>query len=276
MYPTYFDKDDLMYCDTYFGDYPHYAPGAQMLLPSSKLEGSFRGWMLLSYKKPVTASSNTDSSLPANAVDESVKTFWVAQKNDDKQWLQIDLVNSAKVFAVQVNYHDYKSNLYGKLPGIYHRYTIEGSVDGNHWIPLVNRQNNFKDVPNDYVEIAAPQTVRFVRYKNIHVPTPNLSIAGLRVFGLGTGKIPGPVKNFKVNRNADRRDAMITWTAQTNVQGYNILWGIAPDKLYNSWMVYDKNSLLLKSLSTDQVYYFSVESFNENGISERSKAIKIE
>jgi len=46
--------------------------------------------------------------------------------------------------------------------------------------------------------------------------------------------------------------------------------------LYNSWLVYDKNSLLLKSLSTDQSYFFSVESFNENGISERSKAIKIE
>ena len=275
MYPTYFDKDDLMYCDTYFGDYPHYAPGINTQF-SGKSEGAFRGWMLLSYKKTVTASSYTDSFLPANAVDESVKTFWVAQKNDDQQWLRIDLGNLAKVYAIQLNYHDYKSNLYGKLPGLYHRYFIEGSVDGNNWIPLVNRQNNLKDVPNDYVELATPQTVRFVRYKNIHVPTPNLSISGLRVFGLGAGKAPGAVKNFNVNRNADRRDAMIKWTTQPNVQGYNILWGIAPDKLYNSWMVYDKNSLQIKSLSTDQAYYFSVESFNENGISKRSKAIRIE
>jgi hypothetical protein len=69
---------------------------------------------------------------------------------------------------------------------------------------------------------------------------------------------------------------MITWSKQTNCQGYNILWGIAPDKLYNSWMVYDKNSLLLKSLSVDQTYYFTVEAFNENGISKRTQVIKAE
>ena len=69
---------------------------------------------------------------------------------------------------------------------------------------------------------------------------------------------------------------MITWDKQPAAQGYNILWGIAPDKLYNSWMVYDKNSLLLKSLSVDQTYYFSIESFNENGISERTKVMKVE
>lgn len=270
MYPTYFDKDGLMYCDTYFGDYPHYAP------PVAGNMGAFRGWMLLSYKKPVTASSHLDQFLPDNIVDESVKTFWVAQKNDDQQWIQIDLVKPSKVFAIQLNYHDYKSNLYGRLPGLYHHYLIEGSVDGQNWISLVNRANSFKDVPNDYVELDAPQTVRFVRYRNIHVPTPNLSISGLRVFGLGNDKVPPAVKKFTVNRNTDRRDAMITWDKQPAAQGYNILWGIAPDKLYNSWMVYDKNSLLLKSLSVDQTYYFSIESFNENGISERTKVMKVE
>ena len=45
---------------------------------------------------------------------------------------------------------------------------------------------------------------------------------------------------------------MITWDAAKNSQGYNIRWGIAPDKLYNSWLLYGKNELLLKSLSTDQ------------------------
>jgi hypothetical protein len=69
---------------------------------------------------------------------------------------------------------------------------------------------------------------------------------------------------------------MITWDAQKNVQGYNVLWGIAPDKLYSSWLVYDKNSLELRSLSVDQGYYFAVEAFNENGISERTKAVKVE
>lgn len=51
MFPMGFDNDGIMFCDTRFGDYPHYAPA----VPGKK--GEFRGWMLLSYKKPVTASS---------------------------------------------------------------------------------------------------------------------------------------------------------------------------------------------------------------------------
>ncbi|CAF1550650.1 unnamed protein product, partial [Adineta steineri] len=67
-----------------------------------------------------------------------------------------------------------------------------------------------------------------------------------------------------------------TWNQQENCHGYNVLWGIAPNKLYNSWMVYENNFLELKSLSVDQIYYFSVEAFNGNGISERANIIKIE
>jgi hypothetical protein len=162
------------------------------------------------------------------------------------------------------------------VPGLYHQYAIEGSVDKEKWQTLIDRKNSFRDVPNDYVELGAPQTVRYIRYKNIHVPTPNLAISGLRVFGVGSGKIPSVVKNLSVTRQQDRRDALITWEQQKNCQGYNVLWGIAPDKLYSSWMVYDKNSLDLKSLSTDQTYYFAIEAFNENGISERSKVVKAE
>ena len=270
MYPTFFDKDGLMYSNTSFGDYPHFKPAV-----AGKL-GAFAGWMLLSYKKPVKSSSNLDHFTAENITDESVKTFWAAAKNDDQQWIEIDLLNPAKVFAIQVNYHDYKSDLYGKIPGLFHRYSIEGSLDGNSWITLVDRKNSYKDVPNDYVELGTPQNVRYIRYKNIHVPTPNLAISGLRVFGKGEGKAPDRVSNLKIARNKDRRDALITWDQKKNIQGYNILWGIAPDKLYSSYMVYGKNQLELKSLGTDQSYYFSIEAFNENGISQQSKLLRVE
>jgi hypothetical protein len=140
---------------------------------------------------------------------------------------------------------------------------------------LVNRSDSYKDVPNDYVELSVPQTVRYIRYKNIKVPTPNLAISDLRVFGIGNGKRASGVKKFTVNRRTDRRDAMIQWGKQNNCQGYNVLWGIAPEKLYNSWMVYDDNFLELKSLTTDQSYYFSIEAFNESGISQRTKAVLV-
>ena len=67
---------------------------------------------------------------------------------------------------------------------------------------------------------------------------------------------------------------MIIWDQHENCQGYNILWGIAPDKLYSSWMVYQKNFLELKSLTVNQSYYFSIEAFNENGISERTLLVQ--
>ncbi len=270
MFPAYIDKDGLMYSNTSFGDYPHFAPAVQ------GQEGAFTGWMLLSYKKPVTASSYIDDNKPEKLVDEAVKTFWLAENKSDEQWVQIDLQNLSTVHAVQVNYHDHQSNMFGRIPGLYHRYTIEGSVDGKTWTTLVDRSNSFKDVPNDYVELGVPQRVRYIRYNNIHVPTPHLAISGLRVFGKGSGKAPATVKNFKVERKADRRDAMITWNRVPGAQGYNVYWGIAPDKLFNSWMVYDKASLELKSLTVGQQYYFAVEAFNENGVSAKTSAVKVE
>jgi hypothetical protein len=269
MFPAYFDRDGLLYCDTYFGDYPHFAPATPGKM------GSFTGWMLLSYKKPVRASSSLDSFPPGHLVDENIKTFWVAQKNDDRQWIEIDLLQPAEVFATQVNYNDYKSNLFGKVPGLVIRYEIEGSADGKNWITLVDRSKSFKDVPDDYVELSTPRIVRYIRYKNIHVPTPWLSISDLRIFGIGQGKVPGAVKNLSVQRQADRRDALITWDKQPLCQGYNVLWGIAPDKLYSSWMVYDAGSLTMRNLDAGQKYYFSIEAFNERGVSRRAKILEV-
>lgn len=265
MFPMGFDEDGIMYCDTRFGDYPRYAPSV------SQKRGQFRGWMLLSYKKPVTVSSQVGDYTAAGLTDELTKTFWLAEKNDDSQWVVIDLQNPASVCAVQVNYHDYKTGMYGRYPNLRHRYQIEGSVDGKDWKVLIDKSNSYKDTPNDYTELEFPEKVRYVRYKNIEVPTPSLAISEIRVFGLGEGKAPQKVKKLNLERQADRRDIAISWTPVKGAQGYNVLWGIAPDKLYSSWMVYDANELFMKSLTVDQDYYFSIEAFNENGVSERTE-----
>ena len=289
MFPTFFDKDGIMYCDNSFGDYPHFAP----VVPGH--QGEFAGWMLLSYGKPVKASSYAEGSAPKaqgfneanrpqtsanfrpeNLNDEQCKTYWVAKTNGADEWVEIDLEAPATIYATQVNYADYQSNMYGRLPGLRHRYVIEGSLDGQSWTTIVDRSRNYKDVPNDYVQVDRPTRARFVRYRNIEVPTPHLAISDLRIFGLGEEKKPATVKGFKVDRQqSDRRDALLTWEAGKNCQGYNIRWGIAPDKLYNSWLVYGKNELLLKSLTTDQSYYFTIEAFNENGISEPVRLVVV-
>lgn len=269
MYPTYFDTDGLMYSNTSFGDYPHYAPD----IPGK--HGQFAGWMLLSYNKPTTATTTVQTYESMNVTDENVKTFWLAENNNEQQQLSIDLEAPATVYAVQVNFHDYQSGMYGKNLSLRHRYTIEGSTDNKHWIVLVNRSKSFKDTPNDYVQLEAPKRIRYIRYRNIEVPTPNLAISELRIFGTGEGKKPLPVKGFSVTRKDDRRDAVITWDKQPNCQGYNIRWGIAPDKLYSSWLVYGENQLYMRTLTTDQSYYFAIEAFNENGIGVLSKVIQI-
>lgn len=85
-----------MYSDTSFGDYPHCAPAE----PGKT--GEFTGWMLLSYNKPVSASSCIKGHEAFYASDENVKSFWLAEKKDDKQWLQIDLQKSVKMYAIQI------------------------------------------------------------------------------------------------------------------------------------------------------------------------------
>src|SRR5690554_1001511 len=262
MFPLFFDNEGLMWTDTYFGDYPRHGPAE----PGEA--GEFAGWMLLSYKKPVTASSAVGDHSPENMTDEQVKTYWLAEKNDTTEWVMIDLEQPGNVHAVQINYFDHESDLYGRIPDSRHRYVMEGSLDGREWETLIDKSNSFKDSPNDYVELALPVRTRYLRYRNVEVPTPHLAISDIRVFGIGEGKKPKAVTGFTVKRDSDRRDALITWDAQKNAQGYNVRWGIAPDKLYSSWLVYDDNQLLLKALTTDQEYYFTVEAFNENGISE--------
>lgn len=270
MFPTYFDDDGLMHSDMAFGDYPHYGPH----IPGK--QGQFTGWMLLSYNKPVAASSQLDGFGSQHVTEENIKTYWVAASNDDQQWVTIDLERPGTVYALQLNHNDYQSNLYGKPEGLYHRYVIEGSADGAAWRTLVDKSNSFKDAPNDYVELPQPERVRYIRYRNIHVPTPHLSISGLRVFGLGDGVAPWTVRRLSVTRDEDRRGATVTWDTQESAQGYNVRWGIAPDKLYSSWMVYEKGELELKGLTAGQPYYVAIEAFNENGVSELSDIIAMD
>lgn len=269
LFPAYFDKDGIMYSNASFGDYPHYAPS----IPDKA--GEFTGWMLLSYKKKISGSTSLDTFQLQSLVDENIQSFWVSNIKDSTVWVTIDLENAATVRAIQVNFHDYKNNLYGRIDGLKHQYFIETSLDGKNWETVIDRSNSYKDVPNDYVELEKPTEARYIRYKNVYHPTPYLALSEIRVFGNGKGALPKEVKDLQVNRKEDQRDVQITWKKDPQAQGYNVKWGIAPDKLYNSWLVYDEHSLLLKSLTVGQDYYISVEAFNENGVGKTSKIVHL-
>jgi hypothetical protein len=268
MFPTFFDTDGVMYADSSFGDYPHYAPSK----PEKK--GAFTGWMLLSYKKHVTASSHLEDFVPDRVTDEQVKTFWVAQDNGPGQWLEIDLETVGTIRAFQINYHDYKSDLYGRPKGLYEQYIVESSLDRKKWTILKDRSHDKIDTPNDYVELPQAVQGRYVRFRSLHVPTPYLAISDFRIFGNVAGNRPAALKGAAVVREQDRRNALVTWETQPESQGYNVRWGIAPDKLYSSWMVYGRNSVLIRSLNVDQKYYFAVEAFDVHGVGPQSGIIE--
>jgi xylan 1,4-beta-xylosidase len=269
-FPAGFDEEGQLYSNTAYGDFPHY-------LPSQEQRGGedwFTGWMLLSYEKPVEASSFQDDFKPENVVDENIKTFWVAKTNKETEWLTVDLEQESEVRAIQINYADYKSNLFGKPAGLYHQYLIEFSVDGQNWAILIDKREKKEDVPNDYVELASPQRARYIRFTNHHLPTPNLAISDLRIFGKGAGEKPAEVVNFRVERGEDRRKARLSWDRVEGGQGYHVYFGIHPGKLYNSVMVYKDTAYQLNALNVIPDYFFSIEAFNENGISERSAVLK--
>ncbi|WP_212006021.1 family 43 glycosylhydrolase [Chitinophaga sp. HK235] len=272
IWPAGFDKDDVLYCNTVFGDYPHYLNRGSNSASFENDRKSFTGWMLLNYNKPVTVSSTLGGYLPNNAVDENIKTYWSAATGNKGEWLQSDLGSVSTVHAVQINYADQDATFLGKQTDIYHQYILHYSLDGKKWQILTDKSHNLSDVPHDYIELPQPVKARYIKLENIHVPSGKFAISGLRVFGNGNGPLPDSVKSFMVLRTEkDKRSAWIKWEPVDNAYAYNIYFGIAPDKLYNCIMVHNANDYFFKGMDKDQSYYFSIEAINENGVSPKTK-----
>jgi hypothetical protein len=273
IWPAGFDNDDVMYCNTVFGDYPTYLPtGAE-----DHLESRFTGWMLLNYQKPVTVSSTLGSYYANFAVDESIKTYWSAATADAGEWLQSDLGGLSAVYAIQVNYADQDAEILGKSLGVYHQYKIYESTDGKKWKLLVDKSQNKTDVPHDYVELEKPVKTRYLKLENLHMPTGKFAISGFRIFGLGSGEKPGAVKELIVLRtDKDKRSAWLKWSPVDNAYAYNIYMGVEPGKLYNCIMVHSANEYWLKTMDKEKAYYFSIEAINENGVGDRSNVVVAE
>jgi hypothetical protein len=265
LFPADFDADGDFHVDTRFGDFPHRLPTGRR----QSTEDTFTGWMLLSYRKAATASTTLDTFPARNVTDENPRTFWVARVNAPGQWLTIDLGRPFTVRAVQVNYADYHSDLFGSDSTVYTRFRLSASLDGAHWTQLADIDRPRRDRPNAYVELAHPARARYVRYEHVHVGAANLALSDVRVFGNGDGPVPRAPEHLTGRREADARDAMIAWDAVPNAVGYNVRWGIAANKLYQTYQRFaDQGTTLeLRALTVGQAYWVAIESFDENGVS---------
>jgi len=278
IWPAGFDKDGILYMNAAFGDYPHYLPSEKTAAYNApEGNGGFTGWMLLNYKKPVLVSSTLGGHHANDAVDEDIKTYWSAATGEKGEWIQTDLGTLSTVNAIQINYADQDAPFLGKQTDIYHQYILYYSVDGRRWTTLVDKKNNRTDIPNDYFELPVPVQARYIKLENIHMAGGKFAISGLRVFGKGPGPLPDTARDLIVLRTEkDKRSAWIKWSPVDNAYGYNIYFGTAPDKLYNSILVYDANEYWFKVMDREKPYYFSMETLNENGASARTQPIKVE
>lgn len=274
IWPAGFDADDVLYCNTAYGDYPTYLPQEG----ADHRQGLFAGWMLLNYNKPVQVSSTLGGFQPNAAVDEDLKTYWSARTGNPGEWFQTDLGEVSTVRAIQVNYADQDAEFLGKSQGVYHQYRIYASDNGKGWRLLVDKSDNRTDVPHDYVELAEPARARYLKIENRHMPTGKFALSGLRVFGRGSGNPPPAVEDFLVLRASrdhfgERRSAWLKWRQNPEADGYVIYFGKDPEKLYGSIMVYGKNDYFFTGMDRPDTYYFRIEAFNNNGISPRSDVV---
>jgi hypothetical protein len=273
MFPAGFDRDGEMYSNTRFGDFPHF-------LPTRKWAGRnelFAGWMLLSYRKQCVSSSALGAFPASNVTDENPRTFWVADANKPGEWITLDLGRPATVNAVQVNYADYRSGVFSRDSAVATQFRLSHSADGKSWKVLADLSGELRDRPNAYLELPFPVKTRFIRYEHIHVASANLAISDIRVFGRGDGPPPGVPGNLHVRRHTDSRNATVDWDSVGGAVGYNVLWGIARDKLYQTYQVFaDRpDTLEVRALGVGQGYYFAVEAFSGNGVSRRSDPVPV-
>jgi hypothetical protein len=273
MFPAGFDKEGQMYSNTRFGDWPHYLPTGKW----DNRDALFTGWMLLSYKKPVTVSSQQDTiHIAKNLTDEGRQSFWVAKQNKAGEWASIDLGRESEVRALQVNYIDYKNNVFDSDTSVYTLFKIWGSKDGKKWELLRDLTKEPKrDRPCAYIELEKPYKGRFIKYEHVYVKAQNLAIGEIRVFGNGLGQAPTTPQKLMAKRQKDERNVDISWEKVPNAVGYNIRWGIEKDKLYQTYQVYadQPTSLQIRALNLGQKYYYAIEAFNENGVSALSGVV---
>jgi len=270
MFPAGFDQDGDMFSNTRFGDLPHYLPKGKW----TDRDALFTGWMLLSYKKAATASSVRDTFAVAKVTDENPRSFWVANQHKPGEWVTVDLGKTCEVRAVQVNYTDYKSDIFDPNdPRVYTQFRLWHSADGTQWEKVADLTNEKRDRPNAYVELDKPVRTRYIKYEHVHVASPNLAISDIRIFGSGLGKQPVAPATIDVRRDTDTRNAFVSWQPVQGAVGYNVRWGIRPDKLNQTYQVWADQpaTLEVRALNKGQEYFFAVEAFNDTGVSPLSR-----
>lgn len=246
LWPAGYDADGELFCNQNYGDWPIAVENGKMN-PWKEPE-----WMLLSYDKPVTASSYIEGKEPSLVTNEDAKNWWTAASAESGQWVEVDLEEAMDVRAVQINFADdaLKVEPFGAIRehrtqpryieerDLITRWKLEGSLDGNDYFVIEDKSNADTDLPHDFIVREEGITVRFVRLTILEIPyhvAP--SVSAIRIFGKGKEALP-EVCEYEAERSVDGLDLLVEICETENAVGYNILWGHQEDKLYHSYQIY--------------------------------------
>jgi xylan 1,4-beta-xylosidase len=271
LFPASFDKDGVLRTFTAFGDYPTIMPNRKV---DFEKEDLFKGWMLLSYNKKAEASSSMEKYPLKNAFDENIRTWWSASTGNPGEWLSVKLDDKVIINAIQINFADNDAKLKQDSKNLQYCYRILSSNDNKTWKVIIDKSSNTRDACHDYIELDNPIKAKYIKIENVKVPDGKFSVYDLRIFGKKNGKTPDQVSGFTVERDpSDSRRANVKWTKDSSVTGYVVNYGADINKLYTSFMVYDTDSVRLTGLNKGVTYYFSIDAFNESGITKSTKKI---
>ncbi len=273
VYPVRFFPDGQMACNTYLGDYPQYPPG----VADDPFNSNSPGWMLLSLNKPVTASSELPGFPASQAVDENLHDWWSAATGNPGEWLQVDLGKACRINALQLNFADQDSRQLGRLRDDAYRYKVDISNDATHGTTILDRENNTRDAPHEYVQLDAPVVGRYIRVTNLHTPArARFSMSGLRIFGKSPGPAPASPRDAVASRSpTDDRSMRVTWTAAPGADFYIVRYGIQPDRLYSNFQVYDATNVEINLLNSGVTYFAAVDAINGSGITFGTNVVSI-
>jgi len=262
--------NNRLYVNTLRTDYP-------MLYPLDNVDPFNKpdvGWQLFSYGKTAAASSTLDEHhTPELAADECMATWWCAKTGDKGEWISLDLEKEYDISAVQINFADQgvSKEKGGREYCTGYQYILEYSLDGETWQILVDRSENTKDMPHDYVQLEKETRLRYLKLTNLgEIPADGLfAVSGLRVFGPACGEPVEHAPEFAVERCEDQRDMNVRIKRVCGAQGYIIRLGIAPDELYTHYTIAEdslSDSVRIGCLNNGVKYYVAVDAYNEAGI----------
>ena len=194
--PLYFDNGFAFYdyCPTF-----RYSTKTGELYPVQEGE-------LLSQDKPASSSlaSNSGES-PSKAFDGSYQTGFKAI-DKSKKWpfyLQVDLESVCELSNIQTSWFIYKGS------EAYYTYTVEGSLDGQHWEKLLDRTNKNDETITKTYGFNSDMLSGKARYVRLNVQNATLqnnpnnnwytpNVFEVKVFGkkVGDAEMPSPAVHY--------------------------------------------------------------------------------